>query len=419
MRYTFHGGIPVSATREVSSHEECTRFSPDTIILRGFDGHSFLPSVGDKVNKGSVLTSAAETDKPLAISPIHGSVFEVSDGCIGINAEPSEEAEETYLSFDEIDTPLSKTDPALLCEIIKNAGIATPLCPGGAFAVCNTVRSYEGTRRLIIDCSCAEDLFLTNRYIVKNKLSELIGGIKILIRASLAIGAVIITDDSHLKTIRALEKAVDGKTTVLLVAESKYPLSNKKILMHATLKKECPPDKDPLDFGCGIFDAEACVAVYEALVNRRAMTDRLISLGYKGRARVLSVPLGARISDIASAYAPDAGRVAFGAFEDSVSTEALGDRALTLSDRMIILKKKARAVRSFSCIKCLRCDDVCPMYLSPYRLLLAKGKEKKLISLGIDCCIGCNCCSAVCPAGIDIPSVFKSTDREENENDGK
>lgn len=414
MRYSFHGGIRVHSHM---SEPIVTTWLPTDIILNINENYTLKTEAGAKVYPGSIL---AECDDGMPVfSPVCGSVLEAGEGKIRIEASAedneaeSESVPSTFPDFASIETPLSETAPEVLCDMMRRASVATPSCPDGAFALCNTVRAYEGTRRVIIDCTSAEDNLFTNRYIVQKLSDKLLGGIKILIRACGAIGAVIITDEGHIPTIRRLEKLIDGRLTALVVSEAKYPIADPKLLMHAVLRKECPPDKAPSDFGCAVLDAEACVAVYDAIVSGTPMTHRTLSLSYEKKRYILIAPIGAPVSDVADKYCDGAKYISYGSYKDIVNTEESPSEVISSRERMINARKRVRARRSLTCIRCMRCEDVCPMYLSPYKLLMANRSEKKLASLGADCCIHCNCCSAVCPSGIDIPAHF--TPKEEND----
>jgi len=413
MRYSFHGGIfsPVNVSLADATRLHSV-FIPGNIIVSTGEYYTACVSVGDKVNAGDVVARSEDASLMPCLAPIAGEVTEICDRKIyieGGNEEGGQEAHFTKIeSFESISTPLSQTPPELLCEIMRRGAVASPSCPLGAHSVCNSVRGFEGTRRVIIDCTCAEDGFSTVRYILGARSEELIGGVKILIRACSAIGAVLIADEASIPAIRVLERLIDGKLTVLRVTEAKYPISDKKLLMHATIGKECPPDKAPADFGCAIFDAEACVGVYEAVTKGLPMLRRLISVRSKKDLRTVSVPVGTRVLDITDAFYDGAQAVSFGAFLPVFGRGELCDRVISRSEKSVIPKGTKKRAHSLPCTKCMKCDSVCPMYLSPYRLLRANGDEKKLGALGISSCIRCNCCSAVCPSEIDIPFHFSS-----------
>lgn len=415
MRYSFHGGIPVRVFKKDPRVES---FSPKTVILSFTDFYSSINNVnntnneviskpvrlGDHVSRGQLV--AYNGDMPV-FSPICGTVLSCESGRLIVENDGSGGEKMPFPGFSVIETPLAKTSPELLLSYIRRAAVASPKADAGVDEICDAVRRFDGKRRVIIDCTSAEEHFFANRYIVSNATERLIGGIKILIRACDAIGAVIVTDEGHIPTIRILEQYADDKLIAFIAAEAKYPISDEKLLMHAVLRKECPPNKTPIDFGCAIFDAEACVAVYDAVTEGIPMTDRIITV-FDGKADVnLILPIGTKIKDIAEKYQGNASVASFGAYLPSFGIEGAEDTALTHSERTLVLSNRRPSGRRMPCIRCMRCEDVCPMYLSPQRLLMARGKgEKKLLALGADCCIRCNACSSVCPSRIDIPSHF-------------
>lgn len=407
MRYTFHGGLPCGiGFGKAIVKEDPILFLPDDVILRNLLSDECSLSVGDEVTKGEVIFPSSEERPTPTLSPISGRVKEVTPARIIIGLDKDSDESRGIEGYSRIETSLAETEPELLLDIIRKAAIATPASPMGAYSVCEHIRRHEGVRRVIIDCTSAEPFSLTNRYLLSSLGEELIGGAKILIRACEALGAIIMIDESHLPSIRLLERLVDGKLTVIRVTESKYPISNAKLLMHAAIGKECPPDKQPADFGCAIFDAEACVAVWNAVVEGTPMTERLLSVSTPDGVSLIRVPLGTRLPALAEHSAPSASLIALGAYKNLHKKEMLDSAVISSAERIVVLRKASKRRKAFPCTGCAECEDVCPMYLSPYRLLAARKNKKKLLSLGADCCIRCNCCSAVCPSGIDIPYYF-------------
>lgn len=430
MRYSFHGGIP---TRVFKKDPGVESLSPSTVVLSFPDNYSdvsninnmeastahphiAVPQVGDCVKRGQLV--AYNGDRPV-FSPICGRVISSEGGKLTIESDGTTSEKMPFPGFVNIDTPLAKTPPELLSDYIHRAAVASPKAKDGVHKICDAVRRFEETRRVIVDCTSAEEHFFANRYFVSNAEEKLISGIKILIRACDAIGAVIVTDEGHIPTIRTLEKYADGKLIAFIAAEAKYPISNEKLLMHAVLRKECPPDKTPKDYGCAIFDAEACVAVYDAVAEGKPMTERVITV-FNGKNDVdLIAPLGTLIKDIADKYLSNAGLASYGAFLPSFELSEKTNDSLTCAEKALILSTGKIKSRRMPCIRCMRCEDVCPMYLSPQKLLAAsnakKDREKKLLSLGADSCIYCNACSSVCPSRIDIPSHFALENGEKSD----
>ncbi len=61
------------------------------------------------------------------------------------------------------------------------------------------------------------------------------------------------------------------------------------------------------------------------------------------------------------------------------------------------------------CIRCGRCEEVCPRALSPQDLYWYRDSETTLSSLRLDACIECRRCDRVCPSKLPLTQIFKSS----------
>ena len=68
-----------------------------------------------------------------------------------------------------------------------------------------------------------------------------------------------------------------------------------------------------------------------------------------------------------------------------------------------------------ACLRCGRCNRVCPLGLSPQLMQVAAQRkdyeryEKRLYGLE---CIACGCCTYICPAKRPLMQLFKTTKAE-------
>ena len=68
------------------------------------------------------------------------------------------------------------------------------------------------------------------------------------------------------------------------------------------------------------------------------------------------------------------------------------------------------AQRTYACIKCGECLNVCPKFLNPSQMgLLAAKREYALMAerYHLDRCFECGCCSYVCPSHIPLVQQFR------------
>jgi len=76
---------------------------------------------------------------------------------------------------------------------------------------------------------------------------------------------------------------------------------------------------------------------------------------------------------------------------------------------ILISKDEARTYPEYTCIRCARCVDHCPVSLLPAELARFSkgGKWERLEEYHIMDCMECGCCAYVCPAGISIVELIK------------
>jgi len=87
--------------------------------------------------------------------------------------------------------------------------------------------------------------------------------------------------------------------------------------------------------------------------------------------------------------------------ESVPDTDQVPVRATT---RAILAFQEDERDKKFQCIDCGRCAEVCPMGLNPMYLYrgIVMSLHERVARLDYKMCIGCMCCSYVCPAKLDI-----------------
>ena len=66
--------------------------------------------------------------------------------------------------------------------------------------------------------------------------------------------------------------------------------------------------------------------------------------------------------------------------------------------------------REYTCVRCGRCADVCPMNLVPTKLAMASSfKDLNLArKYNIMACFECGSCAHVCPAGLPLVQLIRT-----------
>lgn len=73
------------------------------------------------------------------------------------------------------------------------------------------------------------------------------------------------------------------------------------------------------------------------------------------------------------------------------------------------VKPEPMPVNTIECIRCNRCEGVCPEHLAPQHLwwLCRDGELKGAQNIGLGDCIECGLCNPVCPSEIDLVGSFR------------
>ena len=81
-----------------------------------------------------------------------------------------------------------------------------------------------------------------------------------------------------------------------------------------------------------------------------------------------------------------------------------GQVPVRATTRAILAFQEDEADKKFQCISCGRCAEVCPMGPNPMYLYrgIVMSLHDRVEKLDYKMCMGCMCCSYVCPAKLDI-----------------
>ena len=77
---------------------------------------------------------------------------------------------------------------------------------------------------------------------------------------------------------------------------------------------------------------------------------------------------------------------------------------------LVLADAEIQHAQETPCIRCGRCIDNCPLYLSPTKIAHAvKYRDYEFATdYDIMACCECGCCSFVCPANIPLPQYIRA-----------
>jgi len=269
-------------------------------------------------------------------------------------------------------------------------------------------------------------------------------GLRVLHQALPDAAIVVAHDRRDMALFRGVQRHVGSAPWLTMrPLVGKYPQEHPALLV-ATLLSLKKVVSSPASLGVLVGDVQSVLHAKEAVVDGRAVTQRIIALGGGAfsrtgyvRARIgssLQAVVGGRIAGNGQAYLVLGGLLSGRRLLDlneplTRTTSALA--ALPLPERAELMGSFLPGAKSVSlsnaflsavlpfgsrrlipslqgerrpCVQCNYCEEVCPVGIIPH--LLSKQVTHNLIDeterFGIWDCIDCGLCSYVCPSKIDL-----------------
>ena len=256
-------------------------------------------------------------------------------------------------------------------------------------------KASEGCNRVVIDGTETDSLSAINYRLSIEQAKAIVGGAKILLKASGAIKCVYAAEYYRSAAFNAIaEYATDEKIFALAQLDEKYPYGD-FALMYALYVKRLNKNQTALDEGVLIVSPETAIALYNSMISGMPQLDRYITVcgdGIKNGAN-LCVPRGTTLRDIANTC----GGLEEGYFfaEDSLFSGQPVYGAVYDTTHALITVDPVELIPT-DCISCGECAEVCPVKLLPSEVLAGDGRRM------FEYCIGCGACEYICPSNIPL-----------------
>jgi len=415
---TFKGGIHPPYNKELASGKAIKRASVPAEVIIPLSQHIGAPnealvSAGDRVEVGQKIGATDAFVSAPVHSSVAGTVKEVADVAnftgakvksviITPDAEQPEFAKKQGKDLDSLSADEIR-------EIAKEAGLVG--MGGAAFPthVKLTPPKDKPVDIVIINAVECEPFLTCDHRQMLERTDDLIAGARLLKSAVGASKVIFGIEANKMDAVDALRSKASSLSDVEVeVLEVKYPEGAEKMLIFALTGRKVPPGKLPSEVGCLVQNVGTAIALYEAAAWGKPLYERVLTVtgpGIREPANLLAA-IGTPISTLIDSCGGFVGNpvklIIGGPMTGWAQSEAKATVVKGTSGIVVLTSDVVDVGEETDCVRCTKCIDACPMFLSPNFIVQAakRGQWDKAEMWGALDCFECGCCSFECPAYI-------------------
>lgn len=417
------GGVHPLDKKEISKSKAIENLPIPEELVVSLSQHLGAPAKaikakGDTVERGELIGTSAGFISADVHSPVKGTIVDIRPVTLANSV-----CCDAYVIKPDVPQPewpsekfdWKSQDEAALLSQIKGMGIVGM---GGATFPAHVKLSIpkdKSVDALVVNgVECEPYLTADYRMMLEHGREAMEGALiaaKITRAKRIIVGIELNKKDciSHLKELIAKEKLpID-----VLGLKMKYPQGDEKQLLKATIGREIPSGKLPLDVGAVVCNIGTCYAIYQAIVFHKPLVERVISVTGEciKEPKNIWAPIGTKVSDLLAfcgGYSKDPDKLISGgpmmgfAFSDTDTPICKGSSGL-------LAFEKQKEQRETPCLNCGMCLAACPIGLQPNKLykLITHGQYAEAMATDLMDCKECGCCSFSCPASLPLVQSFK------------
>ncbi|MDK2887333.1 MAG: hypothetical protein PWP72_210 [Thermoanaerobacter sp.] len=288
------------------------------------------------------------------------------------------------------------------------------------------VKASSRAEWVIANAAECEPLLRGNQELLRRVAREVIGGLKIMMRATGASRAAVGIKAKYRAAVGALQEALidePGAAIELHFLEDFYPAGDEHVLVYEVTGRVIPPGGIPIQVGVVVNNVETLFNICRAMEGR-PVTEKIVTVtGAVQKPVTLRVPLGTSVEDLLNLaggpvindFAIIEGGPMMGRLVDmnAVVSKTTGGFIILPADHPLVLNKKMaievdlRRTRGMCC-HCGYCTELCPRYLLGHGLRPDRNMAGlayatgELVATGAPwLCSECGLCEVfACPMGL-------------------
>lgn len=431
---TFRGGVHPEEMKELSCEKPLIPYTPvgDLVFLTSQHiGKPATPVVkkGDRVLAGQIIAEASGFVSANIVSSVSGTVKAVemrptAAGGMGQAIVITSDGENTLAEGIGVKTDYKKLTNQEILDKVKAAGIVGMGGAGFPTHVKLTVKEPEKIKYIIANGAECEPYITCDDQLMRTCPQEIVEGLEIILRLFPKAVGIIGIERNKPQAIAAMEAACKGHDRIsVLPLKTKYPQGGERSLISVIAGKHLKLGMLPADAGCVVDNVATIRAIYRAVSLNEPLMERTVTVS--GDSVKNTGNFFVKIGTIASELID-----ACGGWNEGMEPKKIlfggPMMGVALSSLEVPICKNNNAITALSydtvgeetitaCLRCGRCNRVCPLGLSPQLMQVAAQRknydryENRLYGLE---CIACGCCTYICPAKRPLMQLFKVTKAE-------
>ncbi len=412
----FYGGIHPSEGK-VSNKEDIINAPLQELYTVPLQQHIGAPAKmvvqkGDHVLRGQLLGEPGGFVSAAVHSPTSGTVKDVTT-CLGpagatlpavvIESDGEDKAADPLPPFEN----WQDADPAALKARIGEAGIVG--MGGATFPTFVKLSPPPNVKidTIILDGVECEPCLTADHRLMLETPEKIVKGAQIIGRILGVKRIIIAIELNKPDAIETMTKAAEGTGVEVAPLVVRYPQGAEKQLIYALTGRKVPSGGLPAAVGCVVSNVGTTAAIYEAVCLGKPLYERVTTVTgtpvvKPGNYRFRVGTLYRTALELCGGVSEDPAKIISGGPMMGMAVYSLDIPVMKGTSGILLLSRDELVQYSPSaCLRCGRCNDVCPMSMMPG--ILSAQIEHQKFELAekwhVMDCIECGSCAYICPAG--------------------